>query len=282
MDVHPPSTELPGRQDGSIIISESVNTPRRAHLLTAGYQTIAHGMGAPPYRSPRLILTQLADRSHELQAETDAEPYSTLIKAFSSYGAVDREEFRPLVRYLERMSLPEGYVLWRQGDDPDGLYIIESGVLKAAYHFSEYARPTEESMVPGTVAGELSALSDSSRNATCTVERPAVVWKLSTASLKRMEMEDPVAARRFTKLVLKGGLCHQHTARCTDDLRVSLCSRKIGQRHSLVRPGGKTVKSQLPTIEAMTDSRHTRSSRDSAHGLGHNSTPRKDGGPLAM
>ena len=103
------------------------------------------------------------------------------------------------------MSLPEGFVLWRQGDEPDGLYIIESGVLRAVYQFADHTRPTMESMVPGTVAGELSALSESTRNATCTVERPAVVWKLSTASLRRMEAETPELARKFTKLVLKGG-----------------------------------------------------------------------------
>ncbi|KAJ3529960.1 hypothetical protein NM688_g7780 [Phlebia brevispora] len=177
--------ELPGRQDGSIRIEESVNTPRRAHLLTAGWRTIAR------------------DHSSEFAAMDTSEPYQTLIKAFSSYGAADREQFRPLVGYLERMSLPEGFVLWRQGDEPDGLYIVESGVLKAVYHFAEHTRPTMESMVPGTVAGELSALSDSPRNATCTVERPAVVWKLSTANLKRMEAENPELARKFTRLVLR-------------------------------------------------------------------------------
>ncbi len=132
------------------------------------------------------------------------EPYHTLLKAFSSYGAADREEFRPLVGYLERMALSEGYVLWRQGDEPDGLYIVESGVLRAVYHFADHTRPTMESMVPGTVAGELSALSDSARNATCTVERPAVLWKLSRDNLRRMELENPDLARKFTKMVLKG------------------------------------------------------------------------------
>ena len=131
-----------------------------------------------------------------------------MIKAFGSYGVADREEFRPLVAYLERMALPEGYVLWRQGDESDGLYIVESGVLRAVFYFADHTRPTVESMVPGTVAGELSALSDSPRNATCTVERPAVLWKLSTASMRRMETEEPDLARKFTKLVLKGMCCY--------------------------------------------------------------------------
>ena len=133
------------------------------------------------------------------------EPFATLVKTFASYGVVDKDLFRPIVTYLERMSLPEGYVLWTQGDEPDGLYLIESGVLRAVYHFAEHTPDTEESMVAGTIAGELSALSESSRNATCIVERPAAVWKLSVHALRRMETEHPELARTFTKLLLKGG-----------------------------------------------------------------------------
>ena len=58
-------------------------------------------------------------------------------------------------------------------------------------------------MVAGTLAGELSALSESTRNATCVVERAAVVWKLSIASLRRMEGEHPALAKTLVRLVLK-------------------------------------------------------------------------------
>jgi SulP family sulfate permease len=62
----------------------------------------------------------------------------------------------------------------------------------------------EESMVPGTLAGELSALSSLSRNATVVVERQAVLWKLSIQNLRKLETDDPALARTFTQLVLKG------------------------------------------------------------------------------
>lgn len=109
-----------------------------------------------------------------------------------------------MTSYLERMSLPEGFVLWKQDDEPDGLYIIQSGVLRAVYHFADHTPATEETMVAGTVAGELSALSGSPRNATCTIEREAIVWKLSVEHLRKMESERPELANTFTKLALKG------------------------------------------------------------------------------
>ena len=135
-----------------------------------------------------------------------SEPYNTLVKAFSSHGDVDFEVFRPIISYLERMSLEEGFVLWKQDDPSDGLYIIESGVLRASYEFADHTQSIEESMVPGTLAGELSALSDLPRNATTVVERPAVLWKLSIDNLRRLQAEEPLLAAIFMQLVLKGSL----------------------------------------------------------------------------
>jgi SulP family sulfate permease len=142
--------------------------------------------------------------SNYLAAGDSSEPYITLVRAFSSYGDVDHGRLQSLVPYLERSSVPEGLVLWRQGDDSDGLYLIESGVLRASYQFADHIPPVEESMVPGTLAGELSALTSLPRNATVVVERRAVLWKLSTANMRRLELDDPTLARTFVQFVLKG------------------------------------------------------------------------------
>lgn len=106
--------------------------------------------------------------------------------------------------YLQRTPVPGGLVLWKQDDPSDGLYIVESGVLRASYQFAHNMQTIEESMVPGAVAGELSALSGLPRNATVIVERPAILWKLSSESLLRLETEEPELARTFLRLVLKG------------------------------------------------------------------------------
>jgi len=81
--------------------------------------------------------------------------------------------------------------------------MIESGVLRAMYEFADHTPLTEECMVPGTLAGELSALSDLPRNATVVVERQAVLWRLTMERLRHLEAEHPLLARTFTQLVLK-------------------------------------------------------------------------------
>lgn len=139
-----------------------------------------------------------------MAADDTSEPYNTLVRAFSSYGDVTRDKIRPIIPYLERMSAPEGLVLFNQDEEADALYLIESGVLRASYRFAEHTPRIEESMVPGTLAGELSALSGLPRNATVTVERQAVLWKLSTDNMRRLEKENPEMSRLFVQLVLKG------------------------------------------------------------------------------
>ena len=136
---------------------------------------------------------------------TDTEnAYVALSKAFSSYGQVDMEQFRPLLSSFERITVAEGTVLWEQDDPPDGLYLIESGVLRAIYSFPDRKDAFEESMVGGTLAGELSALSNLPRNARVVVEKDAVLWKLSMEKLEELQKQHPKLAGVFIHLVLKG------------------------------------------------------------------------------
>lgn len=113
------------------------------------------------------------------------------------------------------MTAVEGTTLWRQDDESDGLYIIESGVLRASYAFPNRLDSLEESMVGGTLAGELSALSNLPRNATVVVEKDAVLWKFSVEELRNLQAEQPVLAQTFVHLVLKGNISRIVTLRAS-------------------------------------------------------------------
>ncbi|KAL0067029.1 hypothetical protein AAF712_006019 [Marasmius tenuissimus] len=182
---------LPGRRDADSAlspgsVSSGAGSPRRSHLNDVGFRTIANDI--PP---------------SSVDSHTHPEPCNTLVKVFSSFGDVNSEHLLALAPYLQRMSAPEGHVLWKQGDESDGLYIIESGVLRASYRFSMHSASVEESMVSGTLAGELSALSDLERNATVWVERDAVVWKLGRQQFERLGQENPTLEKMLVRMVLK-------------------------------------------------------------------------------
>ncbi|KIN96770.1 hypothetical protein M404DRAFT_16850 [Pisolithus tinctorius Marx 270] len=156
-----------------------VGSPRERYLRDAGNRTIVGGDGIAP------------------------EPLNTLLKAFQSYEEIDRDVLVRLSTYFTRLSLPSGHVLWDVGDTPDGLYIIQSGVLRASYRFGSHTRIIGESMVSGALAGELSGLSGLPRNARVAVEREAVVWWLGREALRRLEREDAGLAWTFVRMVLK-------------------------------------------------------------------------------
>ncbi|KIY67017.1 hypothetical protein CYLTODRAFT_454835 [Cylindrobasidium torrendii FP15055 ss-10] len=207
---------LPGRQDADIpsYLSDNMGSPRRVHLYDAGARTIANDLysgGSPRPSSVGVTSPRPLDVGPpRRREEPEREPIPTLRRAFSSYMDMD---IGPLVPYLQLVSYPAGYVLWRQGDAADGLYVIEKGVLRALYAFKTWAGASdgedrsesriEESMVSGTLAGELTALSDMERNATVVVEQDCVLWKLTRVALKRMQEEDPKFASAFVEAVLK-------------------------------------------------------------------------------
>jgi SulP family sulfate permease len=142
-----------------------------------------------------------SSRSHEAP-----EPAPTLVKTFSGYEAdLTPTFFEPILRYFTRVAPPEGATLWRQGDKPDGIYVVEAGVLRAVYNWDNSDVITE-SMVPGTLAGELSGLANMPRNATVTAEKAPVLWKLSNENWTLFKEEQPGLAHRFMELVLKGEL----------------------------------------------------------------------------
>lgn len=117
---------------------------------------------------------------------------------------MDTNQLGAITLYLERIPVPVGHVLWTQGAQADGLYIIQSGLLKASYKFENAAQDFEETMVAGTVAGELSTIADTRRNCTVVVEQAGVLWKMGRENLHRLQLEQPELARVFVQFALKG------------------------------------------------------------------------------
>lgn len=181
------------------------HTPRRAQLRDAGWRNMASGMVISSLRQFSFQYRYFIGENKNKRVAV-VEPFHALEQAFSPYVA-DCTVLQQLAPYFERVTVPVGHVLWKQGDPADGLYVIEAGVLRATYCFAAHTPAIEESMVPGTLAGELSGLAGLPRNATVVVERAGVLWYLSGEALGRLQTEYPELARTFMGLVLKGACC---------------------------------------------------------------------------
>jgi sulfate permease, SulP family len=184
-------TALPGRAKAGFTMGESwQQSPRRSHIHNAGGRVMQAVM-------------HLYD-DHEEESHEAPEPTLTLMKTFAGYESnLTPNLFVPMLRYFTRVQIPDGVALWNRGDRPDGIYLVESGVLRAIYDWDNTAVITE-SMVSGTLAGEISGLSNMPRNATVVAEKFSVLWKLTNESWATFKGEQPALAHRFVELVLKG------------------------------------------------------------------------------
>jgi SulP family sulfate permease len=179
------------------------------YLLTVAYlpPSPSPSVDADPYAQPVPLLLQTLG------------PY--LSSSASTFPLISDDSYdflTDLAPYFTRTVVPANTVLWRQSDSADGLYMIEMGSLRATYSYDNHTREVQETMVAGTIAGDLSTLSSTTRNATTIAERDCVLWKMDLEALGRLEKELPATARRFTKIVLKGMF---ETVNCADMIVVA-------------------------------------------------------------
>ena len=202
--------DYPGRQKfTTLALNESSweNSPRKKHIRSAGGRTIRPHMqpvqhqSFSPYSSPPSSHLDSGLR-HQLREE----PIPTLMKTFLGYEIdLEPQLFVPMLPYFKQIELPEGRILWRRGDPPDGLYVIASGVMRATYTWDN-SDTVSESMVAGTLAGELTGLAGMPRNADVVAEKASVLWSLSNEDWALFKKEQSTLAHRFVELVLKGML----------------------------------------------------------------------------
>jgi SulP family sulfate permease len=96
--------------------------------------------------------------------------------------------------YLERVSLPEGAVLIRQGDPPDDMYVLESGRLRVEFTTPEGTVMRLSTVRGGVMVGEMALYTGVPRTADVVADAPSVVLRLTRASLERLEADEPETA----------------------------------------------------------------------------------------
>lgn len=140
-----------------------------------------------------------------------------LLAAASPQGAADR---RPLVdqladllssreaaggvmRYLERVRVPAGARVIRQGMPSDDLYLVESGRMTVVLERPEGDSIRLRAIAAGTVVGELGFFLGVPRTASIVAERPSVVYRLTRRALHAMKSNDPAVALAFQGLMTR-------------------------------------------------------------------------------
>jgi SulP family sulfate permease len=106
----------------------------------------------------------------------------------------DLKDVKRLTKYLEKKEVKEGEYLMHQGDQPDEMYFIESGLVSAQLELPDGKILRLRSMRGGTTVGEMGMYLGNTRTASVVADRISIVYRLSKDILKKMEKKDPEVA----------------------------------------------------------------------------------------
>ncbi|KNE89519.1 hypothetical protein PSTG_17018 [Puccinia striiformis f. sp. tritici PST-78] len=127
-------------------------------------------------------------------ARTIVQPLPLLLQTFRPFLPDENESFwLQIAPYFQRVEYKREMPIWKIGAKADCFYLIQSGILKASYAWpsllplkndgtvnlqEERKNQIEESMLPGTVAGDHTFLAHLNRNTHVTAETDTVLWKM--------------------------------------------------------------------------------------------------------
>ncbi|KAG6014997.1 hypothetical protein E4U54_004463 [Claviceps lovelessii] len=163
----------------------------------------------PPFNSPRQNHLVEAAREaltsfevpHPSKWQSFNEPLRLMLQIFQGLSDKNEDFWFQATPYFTRKEYPAGTTLFRRGEQANGFYLVERGIVRAEYDLPQGWLC--ESIVAGTTCGELPFFSETKRTATALVERDCVVWLMDCESWKRLQKEEPEVAREFLRISLK-------------------------------------------------------------------------------
>lgn len=127
-------------------------------------------------------------------ADPDLAGFFEKIEEHLKQAIPELEDVSRMMKYLDRIEVEEGHYLMRQGDQPDEMYFIESGLVSAQLDLPDGKIVRLRSMRGGTTVGEMGMYLGNVRTASVVADQPSIVFRLSRNALKDMEKNDPELA----------------------------------------------------------------------------------------
>jgi SulP family sulfate permease len=168
-------------------IDMTVGSPRRDLLHQAANTTLASNRGPNGDNSNRW--------KHFKQ------PLPLILQSFQGLTTRNEDFWFRAVRYFEPRTYPAGKILYSRGDQPDGFYLLQSGILRAEYELDQGSY--HESIVSGTTCGELPFFSETARTSTVLAEMDCVAWLLTSSAWEKMQASEPDVSQEMLKVGMK-------------------------------------------------------------------------------
>lgn len=120
------------------------------------------------------------------------------LKLFALLAELGEEERELVADLLEPVDLDKGEQLFAEGQQAEGLYLVERGTLE----LSSQRVGALGQAAPGDALGSLSLVAVGTREATAVASDRARLWLLSRESFRRLAYDAPRAACRILEAAL--------------------------------------------------------------------------------
>jgi CRP-like cAMP-binding protein len=192
----PLATLGPGELFGELSLLEAGSS--RQATVTAVEPLLLLSLRATDFRLPldahpegRAAFEKLADDLLVTKLLKQASPFSTL----------DGERLRRLAARLERLEVPTGETIIRQGEAGEECYVLRSGRVEVLTSGAQGDERILATLDPGSLFGEAALLTDGLRNATVRALKPSTLLVLRRTDLLEVLGEDRQTRERMLELV---------------------------------------------------------------------------------
>ena len=187
------------RSDVRLIYS-GVEEETRESLLMLGAVTLEHGQP---------LLFPDADYAVEFMEDLLLAEYQSQAESMTIYDHLnlifnDLAKVRILIEHMTRVEVSESEILFEQGDDDEGLYMLERGSMTALIGTEHNGFRRVKKFRPGALIGEMSAYTaDRKRTATIVADENSVLYHLTAEKLARLDVDDLKLAASIHELVAR-------------------------------------------------------------------------------
>ena len=191
----PLATLGPGELFGEIALLEPDG--RREATVTAVEPLLLLDLDAADFR--RLLDAHPEARAAFTQM-TDDLLVTKFLKQASPFSTLNGERLRLLAGRLERLDVPAGDTIIRQGETGEECYLLRSGRAEVLAQGPQGGERNLATLGPGSLFGEAALLTDEPRNATVRALDPCTLLSLRRADLLEVIGKDRQTGEQLLKL----------------------------------------------------------------------------------
>jgi len=135
----------------------------------------------------------------------DASILLPILKQVPLFSSLDENLHWEIIEHIVLMYYPANYVIFKENDEGDALYIIKKGTIQI------YNEPKEEGDLPKNIAeinqggffGEMALVSDQPRNASAKTTVESEVFILSKGDFKKLLDSNSALAEQISAAVIE-------------------------------------------------------------------------------